>query len=71
MSPSYRSQCPRPQKAVHTDFFSNLLVLIGIGGITLLAPTLQLHSRLILPAGLTFGFFGGILGGIAAMAGPL
>ncbi|HET7849179.1 MAG TPA: TSUP family transporter, partial [Pseudolabrys sp.] len=47
------------------------LVLIGIGGITLLAPTLQLHSRLILPAGLTFGFFGGILGGIAAMAGPL
>lgn len=47
------------------------LVLIGIGGITLLAPKLQLQPRLILPAGLTLGFFGGILGGIAAMAGPL
>src|SRR5689334_6304572 len=47
------------------------LVLIGVGGITLLAPKLQLQSRLVLPAGITFGFFGGILGGIAAMAGPL
>jgi uncharacterized membrane protein YfcA len=47
------------------------LVLIGVGGITLLAPKLQLHARLILPAGIAFGFFGGILGGIAAMPGPL
>src|SRR5262245_35516630 len=47
------------------------LVLMGVGGITLLAPKLQLQSRLVLPTGITFGFFGGILGGIAAMAGPL
>ena len=47
------------------------LVLMGVGGVTLLAPTLQLQSRLVLPTGITFGFFGGILGGIAAMSGPL
>ncbi|HLH88933.1 MAG TPA: sulfite exporter TauE/SafE family protein [Xanthobacteraceae bacterium] len=47
------------------------LVLIGVAGITLLAPKLQLQSRMVLPAGVAFGFFGGILGGIAAMAGPL
>jgi uncharacterized membrane protein YfcA len=47
------------------------LVLVGVGGVTLLAPKLQLQSRLVLPAAITFGFFGGILGGIAAMAGPL
>jgi hypothetical protein len=47
------------------------LVIMGVGGITLLTPKLQLQSRLVLPAGITFGFFGGILGGIAAMAGPL
>ncbi len=47
------------------------LVLLGVAGVTLLAPSLQLQPRLVLPAGLTFGFFGGILGGIAAMAGPL
>ena len=46
------------------------LVLIGAGGVTLLAPKLQLQSRLVLPTGITFGFFGGILGGIAAMPGP-
>src|SRR5204862_6081063 len=44
---------------------------MGVGGLTLLAPKLQLQSRLVLPTGITFGFFGGILGGIAAMAGPL
>src|SRR3979409_1826413 len=38
------------------------LVVIGVGGVTLLAPKLQLQSRLVLPAGITFGFFGGILG---------
>jgi uncharacterized protein len=47
------------------------LVLMGVGGLTLLAPKLQLQSRLVLPTGITFGFFGGILGGIAAMPGPL
>ena len=47
------------------------LVLMGVGGVTLVAPELQLPPRLVLPAGITFGFFGGILGGIAAMAGPL
>jgi uncharacterized protein len=47
------------------------LALIGVGAVTLLAPKLQLHSRLVLPTGITFGFFGGILGGVAAMAGPL
>ncbi|MBV9459784.1 MAG: sulfite exporter TauE/SafE family protein [Bradyrhizobium sp.] len=47
------------------------LVLIGVAGVTLLAPKLQLPSHLIVPAGMTFGFFGGVLGGIAAMAGPL
>jgi uncharacterized membrane protein YfcA len=47
------------------------LVLMGVGGITLLAPKPQLAPRLTLPAGITFGFFGGILGGIAAMPGPL
>src|ERR1700730_8742465 len=47
------------------------LVIMGVGGVTLLAPKLQLQSRLVLPTGITFGFFGGILGGIAAMPGPL
>jgi len=47
------------------------LALIGVGGVTLLAPKLQLQPRLVLPCGIIFGFFGGILGGIAAMAGPL
>jgi len=47
------------------------LVLMGVGGVTLLAPKLQLQSRLVLPTGVTFGFFGGVLGGIAAMSGPL
>jgi uncharacterized protein len=39
------------------------LVLMGVGGLTLLAPKLQLQSRLVLPTGITFGFFGEILGG--------
>jgi uncharacterized membrane protein YfcA len=47
------------------------LALMGVGGVTLLAPKLRLQPRLVLPTGITFGFFGGILGGIAAMAGPL
>jgi hypothetical protein len=47
------------------------LVLMGVGGVTLLAPKLQLQSRLVVPTGVTFGFVGGILGGVAAMPGPL
>ena len=47
------------------------LALVGVGGVTLLAPQLQLPSQLVLPAGITFGFLGGLLGGLAAMAGPL
>src|ERR1051326_640859 len=47
------------------------LVLMGVGGVTLLAPRLQLQSRLVLPTGIISGFFGGFLGGIAAMSGPL
>ena len=37
------------------------IVLMGVGGVTLLAPKLQLQSRLVLPTGITLGFFGGIL----------
>jgi uncharacterized protein len=47
------------------------VAVMGVGGVTLLAPKLQLQSRLVLPAGVTFGFFGGVLGAIAAMPGPL
>jgi hypothetical protein len=47
------------------------LVLIGVGAVTLLAPKLELPSRLVLSTGIAFGFFGGILGGIAAIPGPL
>jgi uncharacterized protein len=47
------------------------LALMGVAGVTLLAPKLQIQSRWVLSTGITFGFFGGILGGIAAMAGPL
>src|SRR6202043_2085336 len=37
------------------------LVLIGVAGITLLAPKLQLAPRLVMSASIAFGFFGGIL----------
>ncbi len=47
------------------------LVLMGVAGVTLLAPKLRIQSRWVLPTGITFGFFGGIMGGTAAMAGPL
>jgi uncharacterized protein len=47
------------------------LAVMGVGGVTLLAPKLQLQPRLVFPTGITFGFFGGILGGMAAMSGPL
>jgi uncharacterized membrane protein YfcA len=47
------------------------LVLMGVGAVTLLAPRPRLASRLVLPTGIASGFFGGILGGVAAMPGPL
>lgn len=47
------------------------LVLMGVGCVTLFAPSLRLQPRLVLPAGIAFGFLGGILGGLAAMSGPL
>jgi uncharacterized protein len=47
------------------------LALMGVGALTLLAPKLELAPRLVLPAGITSGFFGGILGGVVAMPGPL
>jgi len=46
------------------------LVVMGAGGVTLLAPKLQFQSRWILPADITFGFLGGILGGLAAILLP-
>src|SRR5262249_54525879 len=45
------------------------LVLMGVGGVTLLAPKLQLQSRLVLPTGIPFGFFGGRSGGTASLPG--
>jgi uncharacterized protein len=47
------------------------LVVMSVGGVTLLGLKLQLPSRLVSPAGVLFGFFGGLLGAIAAMPGPL
>jgi uncharacterized protein len=47
------------------------VVLVGVGVVILLAPKLRLQSHLVLPIGIAFGFFGGILGGVAAMPGPL
>ena len=32
---------------------SQAVVLMGVGGVTLLAPKLQLQSRLVLPTGIT------------------
>ena len=37
----------------------------------LTAPALRVHERLQLQAGVGAGFFGGVLGGLAAMPGPL
>jgi len=47
------------------------IVLISVGTITLLAPKLHVQPRLHAPAGIVFGLFGGIMGGTAAMAGPI
>ena len=45
--------------------------VILVAALTLLAPDLQIKQRLIGPVGLGAGFFGGLLGGIAALSGPL
>ena len=47
------------------------VLLMVVGCVTLLAPRLHLQSRFVFPSGIAFGFLGGILGGIAAMSGPL
>jgi uncharacterized membrane protein YfcA len=47
------------------------IVVIIIGGLTLLAPRLEIKGRVPAPAGLASGFVGGVLGGLAAMPGPI
>jgi uncharacterized protein len=47
------------------------VVVIIIGGLTLLAPKLEIKGRAQTPIGLASGFLGGILGGVAAMPGPI
>jgi uncharacterized membrane protein YfcA len=42
-----------------------------VAALTLLAPKLQITQRLAGPIGLGAGFCGGLLGGIAALSGPL
>ena len=37
----------------------------------LAAPSLQIRDEARLPAGIGAGFFGGVLGGVAAMPGPM
>ncbi len=44
--------------------------VILVAALTLLAPKLQIKRRMIGPVGLGAGFCGGLLGGIAALAGP-
>jgi uncharacterized membrane protein YfcA len=45
--------------------------VILVAALTLLAPKLQIEQRLVGPVGLGAGFCGGLLGGIAALSGPL
>ena len=46
-------------------------VVIVVASLTLLAPKLQIKRRMIGPVGLGAGFCAGLLGGIAALSGPL
>lgn len=46
-------------------------VVILVAALILLAPKLQVGQRMIGPVGLGAGFCGGLLGGIAALSGPL
>jgi uncharacterized membrane protein YfcA len=45
--------------------------VILVAALMLLAPKLQIKQRMIGPIGLGAGFCGGLLGGIAALSGPL
>jgi uncharacterized membrane protein YfcA len=45
--------------------------VILVAALNLLAPNLQIKQRMIGPVGLGAGFCGGLLGGIAALSGPL
>jgi uncharacterized membrane protein YfcA len=46
-------------------------VVVLVAAVTLLAPELQIKQRLVFPVGLGAGFCGGLLGGVAALSGPL
>ena len=46
-------------------------VIILVATLTLLAPKLQIKQRWVDPVGLGAGFCGGLLGGVAALSGPL
>jgi uncharacterized membrane protein YfcA len=45
--------------------------VILVAALTLVAPNLQIRRQLTTPVGLGAGFCGGLLGGIAALSGPL
>jgi uncharacterized membrane protein YfcA len=47
------------------------IVVILIGLLTLVGPRLEIKGTMEKPAGFTSGLFGGVLGGLAAMPGPL
>jgi uncharacterized membrane protein YfcA len=46
-------------------------VIILVAALTLLTPKLQIKQQLVGPVGLGAGFGGGLLGGTAALSGPL
>ena len=45
--------------------------VILVAALSLISPTLQIKQRMVGPVGLGAGFCGGLLGGIAALSGPL
>jgi hypothetical protein len=47
------------------------VVVVFVAALTLLAPEMHIEQRLVVPVGLGVGFCGGLLGGIAALSGPL
>jgi uncharacterized membrane protein YfcA len=47
------------------------VVVIAVGVLTMLAPKLEIKGHAQVPVGVASGFFGGALGGLAAMPGPL
>jgi uncharacterized membrane protein YfcA len=47
------------------------IVVIIVGGLTLFAPRLEIKGRTQAPIGVASGFLGGVLGGLAAMPGPI